>query len=109
MGRAELLQAISKAIDSGLSGAENHAEEALLEEALRWERQAVLLVEELLAEVYFAFNSLEFIELDAYHHVHRGAASDRSYTADSAEARESGLGRGRQLLLHRFEVTVGHL
>ena len=108
MSRAELLQALSKLIDSGLRGAEDHAEEALLEEALRRERQAVLLRQELLAKVDIVFDAFELVEVNANHHVHGSAASDRSYTSDGAEAGECGLRRGRQLLLHRFKVTVGH-
>ena len=108
MSRAELLQALAKLIDSGLSGAEDHAEEALLEEALRREGQAVLLRQKLLAEVDIVFDAVELVEVNANHHVHGSAASDRSYTSDGAEGCEGGLRRGRQLLLHRFEVTVGH-
>ena len=109
MGGAELLQAIAKLIDSGLCGAEDHAEEALLEEALRGERQAVLLLEQLLAEVDIVFDALKLVKVDAHHHIHGCAASNRSYTSDGGEAGEGGLRRGRQLLLHGFEVTVGHL
>ena len=108
MSRAELLQALSKLIDSGLRGAEDHAEEALLKEALRREGQAVLLRQELLAKVDIIFDAFKLVKFNAHHHVHGGAASDRSYTSDGAEAGKRGLRRGRQLLLHRFKVTVGH-
>ena len=109
MSRAELLQALAKLIDSGLSGAEDHAEEALLEEALRGERQAVLLLEQLLAEVDIVFDAFKLLKVNAHHHIHGCAASNRSYTSDGGEASEGGLAGGGQLLLHGFEVTVGHL
>ena len=91
---AELLQALSKLIDSGLSGAEDHAEEAFLEEALRRESQAVLLLQKLLAKVDIVFDAFKLVEVNSYHHVHGGTASDRSYTSDGAEAGESALRRG---------------
>ena len=91
MSRAELLQALSKLIDSGLRGAEDHAEEALLEEALRREGKTVLLRQEVLAKVDIVFDAFELAELNANHHVHGSAASDRSYTSDGAEAGERGL------------------
>lgn len=82
MSCAELLQAIPKRNDSLTRGANDHAEEAILEEALRWESQAVLFVQKFLAEFDVIGNSLELVEVDAHHHVHGSAASDGSYTSD---------------------------
>lgn len=83
MCRAELLQAITKLIDSSLCGAEDHAEEAFLKEALRWEGQAVLLLQQLLAEVDIVFDAFELLKVNTHHHIHGCTASDRSYTSDS--------------------------
>jgi len=94
MSCAKFLQAIPKRIDSGLGRADNHAEETLLEEALRRERQAVLFLKKLFAEVDIVGDSLEFIEVNANHHVHGSAASNWSYTSDGGQAGEGSLRRG---------------
>ena len=48
----EFFETVTKSVDSLWFCADNHAEEALLEEALAWESEAILFVEELLAEVH---------------------------------------------------------
>lgn len=82
MSRAELLQAITELIDSFLFGANDHAEEALREEAGRWERQTVLLIQKLFAEVNIVLDAIELLEVNAHHHIHGCTAFDRSYTSD---------------------------
>ena len=106
---AEFLEAISELIDSRLRRANDHAEEALLKEALRGESQTILLRQQHLAELDVVADAVEFVELDAHHHVHGSAAPDRRYTSDLRETQESCLTGGCQFLFHRLKVAVGHL
>ena len=82
MGRAELLKAISKLVDGLCSGANDHAEEPCFEEARAREGQTVLFIQKFLAEVNVVSDSLEFLEVNSHHHVHRGARLNRCYTSD---------------------------
>ena len=95
MSGAELLEAVTELIDSFRESADDHSEEVFLEEASRGERQAVLLGQKFPAELDVVVDVGELVTLDAHHHVHRSAASDRCHTSDRAEAAECSLRRGR--------------
>ena len=79
---AEFLEAISELIDSRCCRADDHAEEALLKEALRGERQTILLCQQHLAELDVVADAVEFVKLNPHHHVHGSAAPDWRYTSD---------------------------
>ena len=91
VGGAKLLEAVAKRIDSLRFGADDHAEEILLEEARRGEGEAVLLCQKLSTELDIVLDILELFYVDAHHHVHGCAASDGSHTSDGAESAERGL------------------
>jgi len=76
--------------DLGLC-ADDHSEESLGEEALRGESQAVLLGEELLAEVDVVLDVLEIFRINLNHHVHGGATLDRFDSVDFGQALEGSL------------------
>jgi len=82
MGRAELLKAISKLVDSLRSGANDHAEEPFFKKACAREGKTVLFIQKFLAEVNIVGDSLKFLEVNSHHHVHRGAWLNRCYTSD---------------------------
>lgn len=109
MGGAEFLQTVAKFIDNLVGGADDHSEEATLEETLAREGQTVLLVQQLFAEVHVVCNIAELFKVNAHHHVHGSAASNRSYTANGGQFRKGSLRGGSQFHFHVFEVTVGHL
>ena len=109
VGGAKLLEAVAKRIDCLWCGADDHAEEILLEEARGGEGKAVLLGQKLSTELDIVLDILELFNVDAHHHVHGCAASDRSHTSDGAESAERGLRAGCQLLLHVLEVRIGDL
>ena len=105
----EFLEAIAKLVESLLRRANNHAEETLLKEALGGESETVLLVQEHLAELHIVLDALKLFKVDAHHHVHGSAASNRGYTSDLGESQKGGLTGGSQLLLHGLEVALRHL
>lgn len=89
-------------------GADDHAEEALGEEAGGGEHEAALLVEQLLGEVHVVLNVEELLQLDLNHHVHGGLGPNGRDAADALQVLEGEVGRGLQLLLHVDEVRVRH-
>ena len=82
MVSTERLKTVSKSVDSLRLRADDHSEEALLEEALAREGQTVLLLEKLLAEVHIIFNLWEHVQFYLDHHVHGCTTTDWSHTRD---------------------------
>ena len=109
MSLTEGLEAISERIDSFWLGADDHSEEATLKEALAWESEAVLLMEELLAEVDIIFDVFEAVKLNLDHHVHGCTASDWDYTVNRRQPCVSRLRGQSELLFHRFKVRARDL
>ena len=81
----ELSNSYSEFINSSNTGANDHSESILGEEAGRGENQAALLLEEFLTEFNVTGYVLEFRKVKVHHHVHGSICSNRLDTSDSAK------------------------
>lgn len=93
MGIAKGLQSVAKLVQDLRLGTNDDAEEVLREEALRREREAVLLLKQFLAEVDVVGNVCELLRVDAYHHVHGCRRVDWFNALDARESKECSVSR----------------